>query len=391
MRVSDNNRGHDFLFSEDGGFINGEDGEGYRYSDGSGYFHGKDGSEGYIYSDGSGYYHGADGSDGYIYSDGSGYYHGADGSDGYKYSDGSGYYHGADGSDGYKYSDGSGYFNGPSDSLCYDSDSDDDADYSSSSDDDFSGADLLAGLLGIGIAAKRSKVREEERERQSQIQYEENLREQERKEKIRERRKKRRAWYRRHWKGLFIVFFVMIIVGVISYGLFQYKKLIPVGYDSSTLLGKQYDSVVNMLEVSGFTDVYTNCIYDLPIESISKENIVTEVKIGDDISFTAEKKYSLDTSVEVTYHMLASIQAPIVSKEAKGKKYKEIIKVFEDAGFIDIKMEIKYDIITGWLTDDGEVEAVSINDDSKYSESSKFRPDAKVVITYHTYKKNKPK
>lgn len=37
----------------------------------------------YKYSDGSGYYHGADGSDGYIYSDGSGYYHGADGSDGY--------------------------------------------------------------------------------------------------------------------------------------------------------------------------------------------------------------------------------------------------------------------------------------------------------------------
>ena len=100
-----NNRGKDFLFSDDCGFINGEDGESYRYSDGSGYYHGADGSEGYIYSDGSGYYHGADGSDGYIYSDGSAYYRGADGTDAYKYSDGSGYYRGADGSDGYKYSD----------------------------------------------------------------------------------------------------------------------------------------------------------------------------------------------------------------------------------------------------------------------------------------------
>ena len=54
------NNGKDFLFSDDCGFINGDDegGESYRYSDGSGYYHGADGSEGYIYSDGSGYYHG---------------------------------------------------------------------------------------------------------------------------------------------------------------------------------------------------------------------------------------------------------------------------------------------------------------------------------------------
>lgn len=57
------NNGKDFLFSDDCGFINGDDegGESYRYSDGSGYYRGADGSEGYIYSDGSGYYHGADG------------------------------------------------------------------------------------------------------------------------------------------------------------------------------------------------------------------------------------------------------------------------------------------------------------------------------------------
>lgn len=47
------NNGKDFLFSDDCGFINGDDegGESYRYSDGSGYYHGADGSEGYIYSD----------------------------------------------------------------------------------------------------------------------------------------------------------------------------------------------------------------------------------------------------------------------------------------------------------------------------------------------------
>ena len=47
------NNGKDFLFSDDCGFINGDDegGESYQYSDGSGYYYGADGSEGYIYSD----------------------------------------------------------------------------------------------------------------------------------------------------------------------------------------------------------------------------------------------------------------------------------------------------------------------------------------------------
>ena len=59
--MATDNRGRDFLFSSDGGFINGEDGESYRYSDGSGYYHGADGSDGYRYSDGSGYFNDADG------------------------------------------------------------------------------------------------------------------------------------------------------------------------------------------------------------------------------------------------------------------------------------------------------------------------------------------
>lgn len=129
-------------------------------SDGSGYYHGKDGSEGYIYSDGSGYYHGADGSEGYIYSDGSAYYHGADGSDGYKYSDGSGYFNGADGSRGNKYSDGSGsYQDGNGSSSYYDADDDDDSDDSGSSLGDIIGGALGVGLAGLCAALWRNSKR----------------------------------------------------------------------------------------------------------------------------------------------------------------------------------------------------------------------------------------
>ena len=69
--------------------------------------------------------------------------------------------------------------------------------------------------------------------------------------------------------------------------------------------------------------------------------------------------------------------------------YNEVLDLFEEAGFVNIKIEAKYDIITGWFTDDGEVEKVTVNGNKKFFESDQYRPDAEIVITYHTFKKNK--
>jgi hypothetical protein len=52
---------------------------------------------------------------------------------------------------------------------------------------------------------------------------------------------------------------------------------------------------------------------------------------------------------------------------------------------------VEYDIITGCITDDGDVESVVINEDKNFYEGDSYRADSKVVITYHTLKKNKPK
>ena len=79
------------------------------------------------------------------------------------------------------------------------------------------------------------------------------------------------------------------------------------------------------------------------------------------------------------------------SKEAKGANYKDVVDRFKDAGFENITLEVEYDIITGWMTDDGEVKSVVINDDKKFSSGKEYRADAEIVITYHTYRSNKPK
>lgn len=382
------NNGRDFLFSDDCGFINGDDegGESYRYSDGSGYYRGADGSEGYIYSDGSGYYHGADGSDGYIYSDGSAYFRGADGTDAYKYSDGSGYYRGGDGSDGYKYSDGSGYFTDSSGSrTSYDADDDDDED-----DDDSGGSslgDALGTIIGAGLAgvmAVGAKAAAEEREREAQ-------REAERREQARINSENRRAWRKRHRKGIAITILISVIVVLSLIGYYEIQKLIPMGYSSDSLEGLKYTEAVQKLKESGFSNVHTKEISDLTISRDDEENLVTEVKLMFGDSFDEDTKYPSNLWITVVYHTVELYAPPLTSKEAKGMNYLDVIDEFEKAGFVNVTTVVEYDIVTGWLTDDGEVKSVTINGDKKFDSYNEYRLDAEVVVTYHTLKKNKPK
>lgn len=71
--------------------------------------------------------------------------------------------------------------------------------------------------------------------------------------------------------------------------------------------------------------------------------------------------------------------------------YEDVISSFEDAGFINIKTEVEYDIVTGWISEDGEVKSVTIDGDKKFDSSDKYRLDAEVIVTYHTLRKNRPK
>ena len=67
----------------------------------------------------------------------------------------------------------------------------------------------------------------------------------------------------------------------------------------------------------------------------------------------------------------------------------DVIDEFENAGFINVTTVVEYDIVTGWLADDGEVKSVTINGEKKFDSDDEYRLDAEVVVTYHALKKNK--
>lgn len=88
------------------------------------------------------------------------------------------------------------------------------------------------------------------------------------------------------------------------------------------------------------------------------------------------------------YHTVELYRPSLTSKDAKGMNYLDVIEEFEDIGFINVTTEVEYDIITGWLTDDGEVKSVTIDSEKNYDYYDEYRLDAEVVITYHAMKKN---
>lgn len=80
-------------------------------------------------------------------------------------------------------------------------------------------------------------------------------------------------------------------------------------------------------------------------------------------------------------------KTPSGSSVQKGRDYQEVVDDFKSSGFKNIKTEKVEDLITGWITKDGEVEEVSVGGDVDYSADEWISADAEVIIKYHTFKK----
>ena len=79
------------------------------------------------------------------------------------------------------------------------------------------------------------------------------------------------------------------------------------------------------------------------------------------------------------------IQAPLSAEACRHEHYEDILDKFEAAGFTNVETEPIDDLVFGWFTSDGEVDSVSINGDDGFDEGDWFRPNAAVLIRYHTF------
>lgn len=73
----------------------------------------------------------------------------------------------------------------------------------------------------------------------------------------------------------------------------------------------------------------------------------------------------------------------------KGKLYDEVIKEFKEKGFTNIQTNKLDDLVTGWMTKEGEVEKVSVGGDESYDPDKWVSNDTEVMVTYHAFPEDK--
>lgn len=164
--------------------------------------------------------------------------------------------------------------------------------------------------------------------------------------------------------------------------------------------GKLYPEVVKIMEGRGFTNVTAQ-----PIEmpwwySASKDtDKIKEVSIGGNAKFDEWQIVPANTEVIIWYYIrsekidpygaveMAEGEALTPGSYLSGKNYQDVIKIFQNRGFKNIRTERIENLIFGWLTEDGEVEEVLLGgiNISEYESNQTVSADIEVVIRYHTF------
>lgn len=82
-----------------------------------------------------------------------------------------------------------------------------------------------------------------------------------------------------------------------------------------------------------------------------------------------------------------TVSMPSDVSEMKGTNYKTVVAQLKDAGFVNVKTIKDPDLIAGFLHKDGDVETVSVDGKTDFSEDDEFSKKAKIKVTYHTFEK----
>lgn len=153
---------------------------------------------------------------------------------------------------------------------------------------------------------------------------------------------------------------------------------------------KNYYDVWNMLEEDGFTNVQVEALDDLLSSEEEKNDLVERVTIDGSEIYEVGNRYVSDVEVKIYYHNIKMVYAPFSSEERpEGKLYEGIEKQFKEAGFINVQCEPIEDLVFGWLTEDGEVESITIAGSETFDDLDIFAFDTEIVIKYHTFSQKK--
>ncbi len=166
------------------------------------------------------------------------------------------------------------------------------------------------------------------------------------------------------------------------------RKKIEVGYDYTELLRKNYEAVVTVLHNQGFNDIKTIPVKDIYKGSSYSVGEVEQVVINGSSYFNEQDQIPYDAEIIITYHEKKEITIPFSERSLRKMNYVTAGDRLQELGFTEIYEKPIRDLVTGWVKKDGAVEKVTIGEVYPFKKNSVFTYDTKIVIEYHTFKKN---
>lgn len=80
------------------------------------------------------------------------------------------------------------------------------------------------------------------------------------------------------------------------------------------------------------------------------------------------------------------IKVNFIQKDFKKNDYLKVEEILIQQGFTNITLSPIDDLLTGWITKDGQVEEVTIDGRTDYEKDTYISSDAEIIIYYHTFK-----
>ena len=92
-----------------------------------------------------------------------------------------------------------------------------------------------------------------------------------------------------------------------------------------------------------------------------------------------------DTPIALQYGSLRIVVGKGASAFVE-QQYKTVVKELQSKGFTNIVLKRANDLITGWLTEEGTVKEITIDNCEGFTDTDLFSYDAQIVIVVHTFK-----
>lgn len=157
--------------------------------------------------------------------------------------------------------------------------------------------------------------------------------------------------------------------------------------NSSAMVGKNYEDVINELNGMGLTNIEKVEIADLTSNSPMADGQVESVVIDGNDQFDEKSDFTKDSSVVITYHIVRRLNSPLAADKIATMEIEDIADTYTKSGFTNVKTEEVYDIDPETTSEDHRNEVV-ISGKTVVSESDSFKFDAEVrVICHYPYEK----